>query len=108
MTARIKRSLPSTMSSAPILSNFTCKHYKTIESTKSPLNSKRVLKYNCENKIKQLIRVKEITPKLKRLDFKTILFLILPVNTIRNAWRTVLRICILILVKYEVLSCSSG
>ena len=73
MTARIKRSLPSTMSSAPILSNFTCKHYKKIESTESPLNSKRVLKYNCENKIKQLIRVKEITPKLKSLDFKTII-----------------------------------
>ena len=73
MTARIKRSLPSTMSSAPILSNFTCKHYKKIESTESPLNSKRVLKYNCENKIKQLIRVKEIMPKLKSLDFKTII-----------------------------------
>ena len=65
MTARIKRSLPSTMSSAPILSNFTCKHYKKIESTKSPLNFKRVLpiasfslKYNCKNKTIQLIKNK--------------------------------------------------
>ena len=54
MTARIKRSLPSTMSSAPILSNFTCKGYKKIESTESPLR-----------------RLRRLTPMLKRLDFKT-------------------------------------
>lgn len=54
MTARIKRSLPSTMSSAPILSNFTCKRYKKIESTESPLR-----------------RLRRLTPMLKCLDFKT-------------------------------------